>query len=85
MGFAKRSSHPTICCLADSSICPTGKSVGRLVTCLSSPIGKNISVFPNPKSKLYDSPSRPTEGRHAIVTAAGRDAVDADGAADEST
>ena len=30
------------------------------------------------KIKLYDSPFRPTEGRHAIVTAAGRDAVDAD-------
>src|SRR5882757_5920245 len=29
--------------------------------------------------------SRPTEGRHAIVTAAGRDAVDADGASDEGT
>jgi hypothetical protein len=28
--------------------------------------------------KLYDSPSRPTEGRFAIVTDAGRDAVDAD-------
>ena len=41
--------------------------------------------FSEMKIKLYDSPSRPTEGRHAIVTAAGRDAVDADGAADEST
>jgi len=29
-------------------------------------------------------PSRPTEGRIAIVTDAGRDAVDAGGAADES-
>jgi hypothetical protein len=65
--------------------CLTGKSARNVVACLSSPIGKNISVFPNPKSKLYDSLSRPTEGRHAIVTAAGRDAVDADGAADEST
>ena len=45
---------------------------------LSSPLCKNISVFPNPKSELYDSLSRPTEGRVAIVTAAGRDAVDAD-------
>jgi hypothetical protein len=34
--------------------------------------------FSEIKIKLYDSPSRPTEGRHAIVTAAGRDAVDAD-------
>jgi hypothetical protein len=31
-----------------------------------------------PKSNLYRQLSRPTEGRHAIVTAAGRDAVDAD-------
>jgi hypothetical protein len=30
------------------------------------------------------SPSRPTEGRFAVVTDAGRDAVDAGGAADES-
>ena len=28
--------------------------------------------------RLYDLPSRPTEGRLAIVTDAGRDAVDAD-------
>ena len=50
-----------------------------------------ISDFPNyllaawPKSLLYPPPSRSTEGRHAIVTAAGRDAVDADGAKDEGT
>src|SRR3984893_3383243 len=50
---------------------------------LSSPLCKNISVFPNPKSELYDSLSRPTEGRVAIVTAAGRDAVDADALEDE--
>jgi hypothetical protein len=54
------------------------------VVCQSSPICKNISVFPNPKSKLYDSLSHPTKGRIAIVTDAGRDAVDAAGAADES-
>ena len=36
-----------------------------------------------PKSNLYPSPSRPTEGRLAIVTDAGRDAVDADSAFDE--
>src|SRR5256714_15602619 len=33
--------------------------------------------------KIITAPSRPTEGRLAIVTNAGRDAVDADGAADE--
>ena len=40
-------------------ICPTGKSVN----CLSSPICKNILVFARPKSNLYPSTSRPTEGR----------------------
>src|SRR3954454_14660238 len=33
--------------------------------------------------KIIRAPSRSTEGRLAIVTNAGRDAVDADGAADE--
>jgi hypothetical protein len=36
-----------------------------------------------PQIKTISIASRPTEGRHAIVTAAGRDAVDADGAKDE--
>jgi hypothetical protein len=44
---------------------------------LSSPVCKNISVFPNPKSELHDS-GPPTKGRIAIVTDAGWDAVDAD-------
>ena len=61
------------------AICPTGKSV----TCLSSPFRKNIPLLILPKSNLYPSPSRPTEGRLAIVTDAGRDAVDAGGVADE--
>jgi hypothetical protein len=51
---------------------------------LSSLICKNISVRRLGKSLLQFSPSRPTEGRLAIVTNAGRDAVDADGASDES-
>jgi hypothetical protein len=59
-------------------ICPTGKSPGRSVTWLSSPIGKNISVFPKCKSSYMIRSPVPKEGRHAIVTAAGRDAVDAD-------
>ena len=33
--------------------------------------------------KIINAPSRPTEGRIAIVTNAGRDAMDADGAFDE--
>jgi hypothetical protein len=52
--------------------------LGRLVTWLSSPIGKNISVFPKCKSSYMIRRPVPKEGRHAIVTAAGRDAVDAD-------
>jgi hypothetical protein len=51
---------------------------GQISKNLSSPLCKNILIFRNPKSLLYVPPSRPTEGRHAIVTAAGRDAVDAD-------
>jgi hypothetical protein len=60
-------------------ICPTGKSVNWL----SSPICKNISLPASPKSNLYPSPSRPTEGRIMIVAYAGRDAVDADAPLDE--
>ena len=57
-------------------ICPSG----GLLTGLSSLISdfpKNISVPTHPKSHLELSPSRPTEGRIAIVTDAGWDAVDA--------
>jgi hypothetical protein len=55
-------------------ICPTGCSA----IFVSSPFCKNISVFTIPKSPLYPVPFRPTEGRIAIVTDAGRNAVDAD-------
>ena len=61
-------------------ICPTGKSP----ICPSSPICKNIPLRDLPKSAIYPPPSRPTEGRLAIVTNAGRDAVDAGSAKDES-
>jgi hypothetical protein len=57
-------------------ICPSG----CLLTGLSSHFSvfpKNISVPAYPKSHLELSLSRPTEGRIAIVTNAGRDAVDA--------
>jgi hypothetical protein len=57
-------------------ICPSG----GLLTGLSSLISefpKNISVPTYPKSILELSPSRSTEGRIAIVTDAGWDAVDA--------
>ena len=58
-------------------ICPTGKSLNFL----SSPICKNIPLRAYPKSTLYPLPSRSPEGRFAIVTDAGRDAVDAGSAA----
>jgi hypothetical protein len=45
---------------------------------------QKYSDFPKTQISLYPQPSRPTEGRLAIVTDAGRDAVDADGAKDES-
>jgi hypothetical protein len=47
------------------------------------PLLKKYSDFPNTQISLYLSPSRPTEGRFAVVTNAGRDAVDADSACDE--
>jgi hypothetical protein len=56
-----------------SIACPTGKSVAGL----SSPSRKNIPLRDLPKSTLELPPSRSTEGRLAIVTDAGRDAVDA--------
>jgi hypothetical protein len=62
---------------------PTGKSPGCSRRGLSSPIRKNILIFRRPKSPLYPPPSRPTRGALAIVTDAGRDAVDASGASDE--
>jgi hypothetical protein len=64
-------------------ICPTGCSFDLL----SSPLCKNIPVPFLPKSLLYPLYPRrlvPLEGRIAIVTDAGWDAVDAGGAADES-
>ena len=59
---------------------PTDKSGAYL----SSLFCKNIPVHFSPKSPAYASPSRPTEGRLAIVTDAGRDAMDARSAKDES-
>jgi hypothetical protein len=50
---------------------------GQISHFLSSPFRKNIPVPSIPKSLLYPPPSRPPEGRIAIVTDAGWDAVDA--------
>jgi hypothetical protein len=44
---------------------------------------KKYSGFPKEQITCIFSPSRPTEGRLAIVTDAGRDAMDASGALDE--
>jgi hypothetical protein len=49
------------------------------MTCLSSPVCKNIPLSPSGKSSLQVRPvPSHSEGRLAIVTDAGRDAVDAD-------
>jgi hypothetical protein len=45
---------------------------------------KKYSDFPKPQITLIKSPSTPLEGRIAIVTNAGLDAVAAGGASDES-
>jgi hypothetical protein len=66
----------------DGLICPSG----NLRACsenLSSPASKNISLFPKPKSDVSMVHPVPTEGRFAIVTNAGRDAVDAAASKDE--
>jgi hypothetical protein len=63
---------------------PTGKSMRESEKSKSSPDAKNIrfSEYPN---HFYNSHCLvPHEGRLAIVTDAGRDAMDAEGASDES-
>jgi hypothetical protein len=45
---------------------------------------KKYSDFPKSQITLYRRPSTPLEGRIAIVTDAGLDAMDASGASDES-
>jgi hypothetical protein len=49
-----------------------------LSTALSIPFRKNILFFRNENQRYIRSRPVPTEGRYAIVTFAGRDAVDAD-------
>jgi hypothetical protein len=48
------------------------------------PCSKKDSDFPKSQITLYPPPSTPLEGRIAIVTDAGLDAMDASGASDES-
>jgi hypothetical protein len=47
-------------------------------------LSKKYSVFPKSQITLYPPPSTPLEGRIAIVTDAGLDAMAAGGASDES-
>jgi hypothetical protein len=60
-------------------ICPTG----WLRDFVSSPISKNISLRGSVETALSIRHPVPHEGRFAVVTDAGRDAVDADRAVDE--
>jgi hypothetical protein len=55
-------------------ICPTG----AVRNCLSSPISENIPVSTLVETSLEPAPSCPERGALAIVTDAGRDAMDAD-------
>src|ERR1700720_160920 len=64
-------------------ICPPSKSAPASEKSLSSRESKNISLNPSGKSVAPLPPSRPSEGRLAIVTDAGRDAVDAIESEDE--
>jgi hypothetical protein len=60
----------------ESADCPTGKSLADFQNPLSSPLRKNISVFPKP-NHLYVLAIPPHRGALAIVIDAGRDAMDA--------
>jgi hypothetical protein len=62
---------------------PTGKSPGQFVDPSVEPLLKKYSDFPKVQISSIYAPSRSSEGRFAIVTDAGRDAVDAKGALDE--
>jgi hypothetical protein len=58
-------------------ILPDGQISEQLGESFVQPHLQKYFCFSEIKIKLYDSPSHPTEGRIAIVTNAGRDAVDA--------
>ena len=66
--------------LIDPPDYPTGKSKipPSQPFLMSSPSRKNILIFRNRKSLVYFRRPVPLEGRFAIVTDAGWDAVDAD-------
>jgi hypothetical protein len=52
-------------------ICPSGKSAATRAFALSSPVEKNISVFPKPNHFYKHRHPVPHEGRFAIVTDVG--------------
>jgi hypothetical protein len=54
-----------------SLICPTGKSATACASALSSPVRKNISVFPKSNPLYIRRHPVPREGRIAIVTDVG--------------
>ena len=58
--------------------CPTGKSVALLWICAVKPFPENIFCFSETKITYMSTRPVPLKGRFAIVTDAGRDAVDAD-------
>ena len=60
------------------AVYPTGKSIRASAKSKSSPSVKNILIFRNCKSVYIHGHPVPHEGRLAIVTDAGRDAVDVD-------
>jgi hypothetical protein len=69
MDFAERSTHPGLRCL-------TGKSSRQFIALRVQPCLKKYSGFPKSQITGKFPPSCPTEGRFAIVTDAGQDAVD---------
>jgi hypothetical protein len=56
--------------------CPTGKSSRQFTAPRVQPLLQKYSDFPKIQITLASWPSCPTEGRFAIVTDAGQDAVD---------
>jgi hypothetical protein len=65
------------------TINPTGKSLARFFDPSVNPQIKKYSDFQNTRLTLYSPHPVPQKGRYAIVTFAGRAAVDAEGATDE--
>jgi hypothetical protein len=69
--------------LADAGDLPVRRRLRFRIRPFVQPVSKNISVFPKCKSGVCLACPVPLEGRLAIVTNAGRDAVDAGSASDE--